>query len=51
MYEAKAFKTFIRIYSALKSERLRYVKLSLHKAIISSVMAHSCPACEIGADT
>jgi hypothetical protein len=37
--EAKAFRTFIRIYSLLKSERLiANTKLTLHKAMISSVM-------------
>jgi hypothetical protein len=35
MIEAKAFRTFIRIYSLFKSERLSTnIKLTLHKAII-----------------
>jgi hypothetical protein len=39
MTEAKAFRTFIRIYSLLKSERLSAnIKLTLHKALIRSVM-------------
>jgi hypothetical protein len=37
--EAKAFRTFIRIYSLLKIERLSAnIKLTLHKALIRSVM-------------
>jgi hypothetical protein len=36
MIEAKAFGTFIRIYSLFKSERLNAnIKLTLHKALIS----------------
>jgi hypothetical protein len=39
MIEAKAFRTFIRIYSIFKSERLRAnIKLTLHKALIKAVM-------------
>jgi hypothetical protein len=38
MIEAKAFRTFIRIYSPLKSERLSAnIKLYIHKALIRSV--------------
>jgi hypothetical protein len=38
MIEAKAFRTFIRIYSIFKSERLSAnFKLTLHKALIRSV--------------
>jgi hypothetical protein len=45
MIEAKAFRTFIRIYSLLKSERLSAnIKLTLHKALIRSVMTYVCPA-------
>jgi hypothetical protein len=57
MIEAKAFRTFIRIYSLLKSERLSAnIKLSLHKALIKldeirSVMTYACPAWELAADT
>jgi hypothetical protein len=37
--EAKAFRTFIRIYSLFRSDRLSAnIKLTLHKALISSVM-------------
>jgi hypothetical protein len=37
MIEAKAFRTFIRIYSLFKSERLSAnIKLTLHKALIRS---------------
>jgi hypothetical protein len=39
MTDAKAFRTFIRIYSLLKSECLSAnIKLNLHKALIRSVM-------------
>jgi hypothetical protein len=35
MIEAKAFRTFTRIYSLLKSEQLRAnIKLSLHNVLI-----------------
>jgi hypothetical protein len=37
--EAKDFRTFIRLYSLFKSERLNVnIKLTLHKALITSVM-------------
>jgi hypothetical protein len=39
MIEAQAFRTFIRVYSLFKSERLSAnIKLTLHKALIRSVM-------------
>jgi hypothetical protein len=42
--EAKAFRTFIRIYSLFISKRLSTnIKLALHKALISSIMTYSCP--------
>jgi hypothetical protein len=51
MIEAKAFRTFIRIYSQLKSERLSSnIKLTLHKALIRSVMTYACPAWEFAAE-
>jgi hypothetical protein len=52
MTEAKAFRTFIRMYSLLKSERSSTnIKLTLHKALIRSVMAYACPTWELVADT
>jgi hypothetical protein len=43
--EAKAFRTFIRVYSIFRSERLSAnIKLALHKALIRSVMTYACPA-------
>jgi hypothetical protein len=52
MIEAKVFRTFIRIYSLLKSERLSAnIKLTLLKALIRSVMAYACPAWELAAHT
>jgi hypothetical protein len=52
MIEAKAFRTFVRIYSLFKSERLSgNVKLTFHKALIRSVMTNACLARELAADT
>jgi hypothetical protein len=52
MIEAKAFRTFIRIYSLFKSERLSTdIKLTLHKALIRSVMTYACPTWDFAADT
>jgi hypothetical protein len=43
--EAKAFRTFIRINSLFKSELLSTnIKLTLHKALIRSVMTYASPA-------
>jgi hypothetical protein len=51
MTEAKAFRTFITIYSQFKSERLSTnIKLTLHRALIKSVMTYTCPAWELAAD-
>jgi hypothetical protein len=52
MIEAKAFRTFIRVYFLFKSERMRAnIKLILHKAVIRSVMTYASPAWEFDADT
>jgi hypothetical protein len=51
MIEAKAFRTFIRIYSFFNSERLSAkIKLTLHKALLRSVMTYACPAWEFAAE-
>jgi hypothetical protein len=51
MIEAKAFRTLIRIYSLFKSERLSTnIKLTLHKALIRSIMTYACPAWEFATD-
>jgi hypothetical protein len=51
MIEVKAFRTFISIYSLFKSERLSAnIKLTLHKALIRSVMTYACPAWEFAAE-
>jgi hypothetical protein len=51
MIEAKAFRNFIRIYSLFKSERLSTnIKLTLHKALIRSIMTYGCLAWEFAAD-
>jgi hypothetical protein len=50
--EAKTLRTFVRIYSILKSERLSAnIKLNFHEALIRSVMTYACPAWELAADT
>jgi hypothetical protein len=50
--EAKAFRTFIRLYSLFKSERLSAsIKFTLHKTLITSVMSYACPVWEFAADT
>jgi hypothetical protein len=50
--DGKAFRTFIRLYSLFKNDRLSAnIKLTLHKALISSVMTYVCPAWEFAADT
>jgi hypothetical protein len=42
MIEAKAFRTFIRVYALFKSERISAnIKLTLHKALIRSVMTRT----------
>jgi hypothetical protein len=52
MIEAKAFRTFMKTHSLLKSERLSAnIKLALHKALIRSVMTYASPAWESAADT
>jgi hypothetical protein len=52
MIEAKAFRTLIRIYSLFKSERLNAnIKLTLHKALASSVMTYACTAWEFAAES
>jgi hypothetical protein len=49
---AKAFRTFIRIYSLFKRECLSTsIKLTLHKALIRSIMTYACPAWELVAGT
>jgi hypothetical protein len=52
MTEAKAFRTFIRIYSLFKSERLSSsFKLILHKTLTRSEMTYVCPTWELAAYT
>jgi hypothetical protein len=51
MIEAKTYRTFVRIYSLFKSERLSAnIKLTLHEALIRSIMTYACPAWEFAAD-
>jgi hypothetical protein len=50
MTESKTFRTFIRIYSVFKSERLiTNIKLNVHKLLIRSIMTYACPAWEFAA--
>jgi hypothetical protein len=52
MNEAKAFRKFIRMYSLFKNERLNTnIKLTLHKALIRSVVTYALSALELAADT
>jgi hypothetical protein len=52
MIEANAYRTFIRLYSLFKSERLNTnIKLTLHKALIRGSMTYASPAWEFAADT
>jgi hypothetical protein len=47
----RTFRTFIRIYSLFKSERLSAnIKLNLHKTLIRTVMTYACPAWEYAAE-
>jgi hypothetical protein len=50
--EAKAFRTFIRIYSLFKSERLSSsIYLTHHKTVIRSVITYAWPGWELGTST
>jgi hypothetical protein len=52
MIKAEAFRTFIRVYSLFRSERLSAnIKLTNHEALIRSVMTCACSAWEFAADT
>jgi hypothetical protein len=52
MIEAKAFRTFIRLYPLFKSERLSAnIKLTIQKALIRSVMTYAFSAWEFAAET
>jgi hypothetical protein len=47
-----AFRTFVRVYILPKSERLSTnIKLTLHKALIRSIMIYACPASKFVEDT
>jgi hypothetical protein len=50
--EGNAFRTFNKIYSLFKSERLSAnIKLTLYKALIRPVTTYACPAWEFAAET
>jgi hypothetical protein len=52
MIEAKAFSTFIRIFSLLKSERFSAkIKLTIHKALIRIVITYAFSVWELATDT
>jgi hypothetical protein len=50
--EAKALRIFLRLYCLFKSERRlsSHIKLTLHRALITSVMIYSCPTWEFEAE-
>jgi hypothetical protein len=51
MIGAKAFKTFIKIYSVFEIERLSAdIRVTLHKALVRSAMTYACPAREFAAE-
>jgi hypothetical protein len=51
LLEAKAFRTFMRIYSLFKSERLSAnIKSTLHNALITRIMTYACPAWEFAVE-
>jgi hypothetical protein len=51
MIKAKISRSFIRIFSLFKSERLiTNIKMTLHKALIRNIMTYACPAWEIAPD-
>jgi hypothetical protein len=50
--KAKPFRTFIGINSLFRSEPLSAsIKLTLHKALIRSIMTYACPAWEFAANS
>jgi hypothetical protein len=52
MIEAKASRTFIRIYFQLKNERLSdNIKLTLEKTLIRSMLTYASSVLELAADT
>jgi hypothetical protein len=52
MIEAKAFRTFITVYTLFKNDRLSdNIKLTLYKALMRSVTTYACPATEFAANT
>jgi hypothetical protein len=52
MTEAKALRTFIRIYSLLKNKHLSAkIKLTLHRAVIRPVMTYAFPPGNFSGDT
>jgi hypothetical protein len=52
MIDAKAFWALIRVYFLLENERLSTnIKLTIHKALIKSIMTYASPAWEFEADS
>jgi hypothetical protein len=49
--EAKAFRTFIKVYPLFKSERLSgNIEVTLQKALIRTIMTYACPTWEFAAE-
>jgi hypothetical protein len=52
MVRTKAYRTFMRLYSLFKSDRFNTnSKLTLHEALIRSIMTYTCPTWEFATDT
>jgi hypothetical protein len=49
--EAMAFRTFLRVYCLLKSERLNANKVTIYKTLIRSIITYASPAWKFAADT
>jgi hypothetical protein len=50
--EAKAFRRFTTIYYLFIIENLIIcIKLTLHNALIRSIMMYACPVCKLATDT
>jgi hypothetical protein len=50
--EAKAFGTFITIYSVFKGERLSaHIEVTVHKSLFTSEVSYACLACQLSANT
>jgi len=51
MIEPKDFRTFVRVYSLLTSQRLSINMILALPVVLIRCMTHVCPAWELAADT